>query len=174
DASRFALVISTPIAVGDLFVLDAAAGPPRPLTSFNDGLFSELSLTAPEEITYPSFDGKPIQAWIQKPADFDPAKKYPLVLNIHGGPHAAYGHTVDFTLFTPRWFRGAPWEDPADFAARSPITHVAKVTTPLMLIEGEADYRTPPADGGEQMLRALKFQKKPTVMVRFPDESHEL
>ena len=43
-----------------------------------------------------------------------------------------------------------------------------------MLIEGEADYRTPPADGGEQMFRALKFLKKPTVMVRFPDESHEL
>jgi dipeptidyl aminopeptidase/acylaminoacyl peptidase len=85
-----------------------------------------------------------------------------------------FWYTADFTLFTPRWFRGAPWEDPADFAARSPITHIAKVTTPLMLIEGEADYRTPPADGGEQMFRALKFLKKPTVMVRFPDESHEL
>ena len=43
-----------------------------------------------------------------------------------------------------------------------------------MLIEGEADYRTPPADGGEQMFRALKFLKKPTVMVRFPEETHEL
>ena len=50
-----------------------------------------------------------------------------------------------------------PWEDPADFAARSPITHVATVKTPLMLIEGEADYRTPPAAGGEQMFRALKY-----------------
>jgi len=278
DGSRFALVISTPTSVGDLFVLDAAGGPPRPLTHFNDGLLSELSLTAPEEITYRSFDGRTIQAWVQKPPDFDPARKYPLILNIHGGPHAAYGYTfdhefqwmaargyvvlypnprgssaygqefgnviqyhypgddykdlmagvdelvrrgyvdpkrlgvtggsgggiltnwtitqtprfaaavaqrsiadwtgfwytADFTLFTPRWFRGAPWEDPADFAARSPITHIAKVTTPLMLIEGEADYRTPPADGGEQMFRALKYLKKPTVMVRFPDETHEL
>jgi dipeptidyl aminopeptidase/acylaminoacyl peptidase len=43
-----------------------------------------------------------------------------------------------------------------------------------MLIEGEADYRTPPAAGGEQMFRALKFLRRPTVMVRFPDESHEL
>ena len=43
-----------------------------------------------------------------------------------------------------------------------------------MLIEGEADYRTPPAAGGEQMFRALKFLKKPTVMVRFPEETHEL
>jgi hypothetical protein len=39
---------------------------------------------------------------------------------------------------------------------------------------GEADYRTPPGAGGEEMFRALKFRKIPTVMVRFPDESHEL
>ena len=61
-----------------------------------------------------------------------------------------------------------------DFARRSPITYAAKITTPLMLIEGEADYRTPPGAGGEQMFRALKYMKKPVVMVRFPDESHEL
>ena len=34
---------------------------------------------------------KMVQAWLQKPPGFDPAKKYPLILNIHGGPHAAYG-----------------------------------------------------------------------------------
>jgi dipeptidyl aminopeptidase/acylaminoacyl peptidase len=43
-----------------------------------------------------------------------------------------------------------------------------------MLIEGEADYRTPSAEGGEQMFRALKYLKRPVVMVRFPGESHEL
>jgi dipeptidyl aminopeptidase/acylaminoacyl peptidase len=36
-----------------------------------------------------------IQGWIQKPPDFDPQKKYPLILNIHGGPHAAYGWVFD-------------------------------------------------------------------------------
>ena len=46
--------------------------------------------------------------------------------------------TADFTLFQPTWFRKAPWEDPQDFAARSPITHVANVTTPLMLVLGDA------------------------------------
>lgn len=278
DGSRLALVLSTPTVVSDLYVLDAASGRMTPLVRPNEALFSELSLTAPEEITYPSFDGRPIQAWIQKPPDFDPAKKYPLILNIHGGPHAAYGYlffhefqwmaaqgyvvlypnprgssaygqefgnviqynfpgddakdllagvdemlrrgyidpgrlgvtggsgggiltnwiltqtdrfaaavsqrsiadwasfwyTADFTLFTPSWFKGAPWEDPADYAARSPITHVAKIKTPLMLIEGEADWRTPAGAGGEQMFRALKYLKRPVVMVRFPDESHEL
>ena len=82
--------------------------------------------------------------------------------------------TADFTLFQPTWFRKAPWEDPQDFAARSPITHVANVTTPLMLVLGDQDYRTPPADGGEMMFRALKYRKIPTVMVRFPRENHEL
>jgi dipeptidyl aminopeptidase/acylaminoacyl peptidase len=85
-----------------------------------------------------------------------------------------FWYTADFTLFTPRWFRGAPWEDPADFARRSPITHLDKVVTPLMLIEGEADFRTPPGAGGEQMFRALKYLKRPTVMVRFPGEPHGL
>ena len=87
---------------------------------------------------------------------------------------AGWWYTADFTLFTPRWFRGAPFEQAADFAQRSAITHVAKVKTPLMLIEGEVDWRTPAAEGGEQMFRALKYLKKPTVMVRFPDESHDL
>jgi dipeptidyl aminopeptidase/acylaminoacyl peptidase len=77
-------------------------------------------------------------------------------------------------MIAPTWFRGAPWESEADFKARSPITYVNKVTTPMMFIEGEADFRTPPAYGGEQMFRALKYLNKTAVMVRFPGESHEL
>ncbi len=87
---------------------------------------------------------------------------------------SAFWYTADFTLFQPTWFKGAPWEDPEDYARRSPITYAAKITTPLMLIEGEEDYRTPPAAGGEMMFRALKYLKKPVVMVRFPGESHDL
>jgi len=87
---------------------------------------------------------------------------------------ADFWYDADFTLFQPTWFKAAPWEDPEDFKARSPITYIKNVTTPLMLILGEADYRTPPASGGEQMFRALKYRKIPTVMVRFPNESHEL
>ena len=85
-----------------------------------------------------------------------------------------FWYTADFTLFTPTWFRKAPFEDPADFARRSPITHVAKIQTPLMFILGDEDYRTPPAAGGEELFRALKYLKRPTVMVRFPGENHEL
>jgi dipeptidyl aminopeptidase/acylaminoacyl peptidase len=278
DASKMALLISSSVNIGDLFLLDTASGRLTQLTKINDELFSQLNLTHPEEIWYNSFDGKRTQAWIQKPPNFDPSKKYPFILEIHGGPHAAYGftfthefqwmaakgyvvlytnprgstsygqdfgniiqynypgddykdlmagvdevlkrgyvdeqrlgvtggsgggvltnwtvghtnrfqaavsqrsiadwagfwYTADFTLFQPTWFRGAPWEDPADFVKRSPITYIKNVTTPMMFIEGEVDWRTPANEGGEAMFRALKYRKVPTVMVRFPNESHEL
>jgi dipeptidyl aminopeptidase/acylaminoacyl peptidase len=277
-SSKLALLISTPTNIGDLFICDAADGSLKQLTHVNQKLFSPLDLTPPEELSYASFDGKQIQGWIQKPPDFDAHKKYPLILNIHGGPHAAYGYTfdhefqwmaakgyvvlypnprgsssygeefgniiqyhypgddykdlmagvdelirrgyidpqrlgvtggsggglltnwvitqtdrfaaaasqrsigdwaawwysADFTLFQPNWFRAAPFQEPADYVARSPITYIDRVKTPLMLIEGEADYRTPPGAGGETMFRALKYLKRPVVMVRFPGESHEL
>ena len=278
DASKFVLLISTPTRVGDLYWLDKSGGQPKQLTHINNELFSKLNLTEPEEIWHSSFDGKKIQAWVQKPPDFDPNKKYPLILNIHGGPHAAYGfifdhefqwmaakgyvvlypnprgstsygqgfgniiqhkypgddykdlmagvdelikrgyiddkklgvtggsggglltnwtigqttrfaaavsqrdiaswtdwwYTADFTLFQPSWFKAPPFEDPEDYTRRSPITYVNKIQTPLMLILGEADWRTPTGPGGEAMFRALKYRKIPTVMVRFPNESHEL
>src|SRR5205809_6114074 len=94
DTSKLVYVISTPSRVNDLFVLDRATpgASPKQLTHVNDELFSKLNLTEPEEIWYDSFDGKRMQAWLQKPLDFDAHKKYPLILNIHGGPHVAYGH----------------------------------------------------------------------------------
>ena len=275
DGSTIAATISTQTNVGDLFMIDAK---PRQITNVNRELFSDMQQSEPEEIWYKSFDGRKIQGWILKPPNFDAGKKYPLILEIHGGPHAAYGNvythefqwmaakgyivlftnprgstsygqefgniiqyhypgddykdlmagvdellkrgyvdasrmgvtggsggglltnwtitqtqrfkaavaqrdiadwygfwfTADFWLAKPTWFRKAPWEDPQDFAARSPITHVANVTTPTMFVLGDQDYRTPPADGGEMMFRALKYRKIPTVMVRFPRESHEL
>lgn len=282
NGSAIAATLSTQTNIGDIVVYDAPAGrpagAPRPITRVNDDLFKDIAQSAPEEIWYTTFDGRNIQGWILKPPDFDAAKKYPLILEIHGGPHAAYGHTythefqwmaakgyvvlftnprgsttygqefgniiqyrypgddykdlmagvdavlkkgyvdpnrlgvtggsggglltnwtitqtqrfkaavaqrdiadwsgfwftADFTLFQPTWFRKAPWEDPADFTARSPITHVANVTTPTMFVLGDQDYRTPPNEGGEEMFRALKYRKVPTVMIRFPRETHEL
>src|SRR6266513_3920229 len=278
DGSRLVYLASTPTRLGDLFWLDRTSGEARQLTHVNDELFGQLNLTEPEEIRYKSFDGKMIQAWLQRPPNFDKAKKYPLILNIHGGPHTAYGfvfdhefqwmaakggvvlypnprgstsygqefgnviqyhypgddfkdlmagvdetikrgfvddkklgvtggsggglltnwvvgqtsrfaaavaqrdiaswtdwwYTADFTLFQPRWFKAPPFQDAEDFKARSPITYINDVKTPMMFILGETDTRTPSGAGGEQMFRALKFRKIPTVMVKFPNETHEL
>jgi dipeptidyl aminopeptidase/acylaminoacyl peptidase len=274
---EIAVILSTPTEIGDIFMVTKGAEP-KQVTHVNQALFSQLNLTEPEEIWYTSFDGKKIQAWVQKPPDFDPSKKYPLILNIHGGPHTAYGwcfdhefqwmaakgyvvlypnprgsttygeafgniiqyhypgddfkdlmagvdelikrgyidpqklgvtggsgggvltdwtvthtdrfhaavsqrdisdwanwwYTADFTLFQPNWFRQPPFLDPEDYKNRSAITFVTNVHTPIAFILGEADYRTPPTAGGEDLFRALKWLKRPTAMVRFPGESHEL
>jgi dipeptidyl aminopeptidase/acylaminoacyl peptidase len=93
DAGRIALTMADATHVGDLYVFDVKARKLTKLTGVNDELLAELDLSEPEEIWYTSFDGAKINAWIQKPPGFDPGKKYPLILEIHGGPHTAYGWT---------------------------------------------------------------------------------
>jgi dipeptidyl aminopeptidase/acylaminoacyl peptidase len=277
DASTIVALVSSPVMIGDLFAV-ASDGTQTRITDFNRKLWSQLNLTSPEEINYTSFDGKRIQGWVQKPPDFDPQKKYPLILNIHGGPHAAYGwvfdhefqwmaakgyvvlyvnprgstsygqefgniiqyhypgddyrdlmtgvdellkrgyvdqkklgvtggsgggvltdwtithtdrfaaavsqrdisnwaswwYTADFTLFQPNWFKAPPFEDSQDYSNRSAITFVKNIHTPVLFVLGESDYRTPQDSGGEQLFRALKYMKRPTAMVVFPRETHEL
>jgi len=277
DARTIVALVSTPVMIGDLFTVRSDRTQQR-ITDLNHALWAQLNVTGPEEFNYTSFDGKPIQGWIQKPPDFDPGRKYPLILNIHGGPHAAYGwvfdhefqwmaakgyvvlyvnprgstsygqdfgnliqyhypgddyrdlmigvdellkrgyidpkklgvtggsgggvltnwtithtdrfaaavsqrdisdwaswwYTADFTLFQPNWFKAPPFQDSQDYVNRSAITFVENIHTPVMFVLGEADYRTPPDSGGQQLFRALKFLKRPTAMVMFPRESHEL
>jgi dipeptidyl aminopeptidase/acylaminoacyl peptidase len=244
----------------------------------NAKAFHDVQISAPEEIWYTSFDGKKIQGWIQKPLDYDAKKKYPLILNIHGGPHAAYGYVFDhefqwmaargyivlyvnprgsssygqefgniiqykypgddakdllagvdelikrgmvdesrlgvtggsgggvltdwivtqtqrfraavsqrdisdwtafwyasdFWLYRPAWFKKPPFQDPKEYSDRSAITFVENIRTPIAFILGESDDRTPPITGGEELFRALKYLRRPTAMVRFPGETHEL
>lgn len=93
DGVRWALTLgdaSTPLA---LYAFDAGTRKLTPLFDPNRRLLVERALGSVEEFWYPSFDGVKIQAWIVKPPDFDPSKKYPLILEIHGGPHTAYGHS---------------------------------------------------------------------------------
>ncbi|MFC4279659.1 S9 family peptidase [Thalassotalea piscium] len=62
------------------------------LTQLNDDLLAHKTLGKVHEVNYKSaFDGEPIQGWYITPPNFDPKKKYPLILEIHGGPHLAYG-----------------------------------------------------------------------------------
>jgi len=83
--------ISSTLAVGN--VNDPKV---KPLTSVNRDIFAHKKFGQVEEIRYKSsFDGRDIQGWIVKPPDFDPSKKYPLVLEIHGGPFANYGDRFD-------------------------------------------------------------------------------
>lgn len=68
----------------------------RQVTFVNDDLLQNIQLGEVEEIRYRSADDFDIQGWIVKPPHFDPAKKYPLILTIHGGPHSMYTIGFDF------------------------------------------------------------------------------
>jgi len=88
---------------------------------------------------------------------------------------AGWWYTADAAGFHQSFYPMSPPFDHIElYRAHSPITFVNNIKTPMMFILGDADYRTPPGSGGEQFFRALKYKKIPTVMVRFPRESHEL
>jgi dipeptidyl aminopeptidase/acylaminoacyl peptidase len=95
DGSRIVALISTPTDIGDLFLVDGKSGRSEQITHINEDLFAQLNLSEPEMIWYKSFDGRKIQAWVQRPPDSREGKKYPMILDIHGGPHSAYGYTFD-------------------------------------------------------------------------------
>lgn len=274
---RVASVITSAQEPGDIYTFTLANPNPKRITRVNEDVLAHRDLGELEEIWYESsFDGRDIQGWLLTPPGFDPLKKYPLVLYIHGGPHGMYGVNFSFefqtiaaqgylVLYTNprgstgygeefgniiqhnypgddffdlesgvdailergyvdedrlyvtggsgggvltcwvvgrsqryraavsqfpvinwysfvttadfghtmgwRWFEKWPWEDPESYDKRSPISLVGNVTTPLLLITGENDWRTPISET-EQYYAALKIQKKEAVMVRVPGEAH--
>ena len=277
DNGTIAFTVTSPGRPADVAVVSAKGGKPKKITSLNEDLFGHKDLAEVEEIWYKSsHDGRDIHGWIGKPPGFDPEKKYPLILEIHGGPFANYGDrfsaeiqafaaagyvvlytnprgstsygeefgnlihhaypgddffdlmsgvdaTIDkgyidennlfvtggsgggvltawlvgrsdrftaavsqkpvinwysfvltadmYGIFTKYWFPGFPWEMPDHYHKRSPLSLVGNVSTPTMLLTGEADYRTPMSES-EQYYQALKLRKIDTKLVRIPGASH--
>ena len=75
----------------ELYIADANGRNERKLTAFNDSLNREIAWADAERFTYESVGGLEIEGWLMKPYGYQPGRKYPLVLYIHGGPHSAYG-----------------------------------------------------------------------------------
>jgi len=246
----------------------------KTLVDVNADVLEGVKLGGVEELLFKAPDGLPLQGWLIKPAEFAPARTYPMLLYIHGGPWSMYsvafnwdwqnfaangyavlfmnprgstgygqdfvngiqhsypgkdfndlmagvdaalakrfidqdnlfvcggsgggvltawivGHTDRFraavsmrpvinwhsfvgTTDGPNWYRQFqkyPWEDPLEYALRSPLHYVANVKTPTMVMTGEADLRTPISQS-EEYYRALKILKKETLLVRMPEEFH--
>ena len=94
DVSAGGLAVGTltsPHRPNDVVAFSLAKPEPKRLTDVNDDILQDVKLGELEEIRYKSADDYEIQGWIVKPPDFDARKKYPLMLSIHGGPHAMYG-----------------------------------------------------------------------------------
>ncbi len=93
SASKIAMLIANATHPQEVYVRSTdPSGELRRITGFNDALLNELDLVAPEYMQYTGADDWSIDGWILKPHNFDPTKKYPLVLEIHGGPQTQYGH----------------------------------------------------------------------------------
>ena len=75
---------------GDVVRFELGDGAISTLTRVNADLLAGKRLGEVEEIWYTSTDDTRVQGWIVKPPDFDASKQYPLILHIHGGPHAMY------------------------------------------------------------------------------------
>lgn len=294
--NTLAILVSTPTLPCDLFVIYPEGGWPkgdftsaevgdmtlreRRLTDINADALADVRLSKPERVSVPVDAGVMMDGWLLHPPDFDPARRYPLILDIHGGPRGQYGSTFTHAFqryaaegyvvayFNPRgstgygqaftsrltgdwggvdagdvlagldlvlerrpylsesrvgvtggsyggyltnwligahpdrwrvavterstvsrlssygtsdmiwrsleWEFGGPWWERRDFYwERSPIAHLHKITTPLLIIHSENDHRCTVSEA-EQLFTALRRLGRDVVFVRFPDESHGL
>ncbi len=95
DGERLACLFSHATKLPEVGVLDIGASSdqlePQVLTHFNKPFHDEIKLSEPEEFWVETPDGTKVHAWVIKPLDYLEPKRYPAVLQIHGGPHAQYG-----------------------------------------------------------------------------------
>lgn len=75
----------------ELFIAGVDGKGERRLTGFNDALNAEVTWSDAERFTYTSVGDLEIEGWLMRPFGYEPGKRYPLVLYIHGGPHSQYG-----------------------------------------------------------------------------------
>jgi dipeptidyl aminopeptidase/acylaminoacyl peptidase len=90
-ATQVAYVATSLARPTELFIANLDGSNERKLTSFNDALVAEVAFSDAERFTFRSVGNLEIEAWLMKPYGYDPSRKYPAVLYIHGGPHSAYG-----------------------------------------------------------------------------------
>jgi dipeptidyl aminopeptidase/acylaminoacyl peptidase len=109
--NRLVYAVNDPMHLDDLYVADRDGRNERPLTRFNTTLMKQLQLAPVERVPFKSADGWAVDGFFMKPVGWEPGKKYPMILTIHGGPagqlgfdwyhefqvYAAHGWAVFFT-----------------------------------------------------------------------------
>ena len=148
----------------ELMVIPAAGGDARALTALNAERLAEIEFGEVEDVTFEGAGGEPVQMFVLKPHGYDPSKKWPLLMMVHGGPHGAWLDSFHF-----RWnaaLFGAPGYVVAalnfhgstgfgqSFAesilgnhAEKPFTDVMKATD-FLLARGDIDPERMAAAGG--------------------------
>jgi dipeptidyl aminopeptidase/acylaminoacyl peptidase len=94
DSNQAIAAISTPVEVGDLYLLSLQDGQiVERLTQANKEFLQTIELSEPEAIGFQGAEGWDVYGWLMKPVGYKEGEKYPLILEIHGGPHMMYGNT---------------------------------------------------------------------------------
>lgn len=93
DAGRYVVQThATPVRTGEIVVVDRGSGTSNVVTRLNDDVF-EATPVGTFEKSLVERDGETIDFWITFPPGFDPSQAYPVVLEVHGGPHGNYGYS---------------------------------------------------------------------------------
>jgi len=277
DGKALIFVRSSLTRPAEICRLSLADGTLTPLTRSNDAVMADLDLNPAESVLTKGALGDEIHSLLVKPPAFDPTKKYPAILLVHGGPQGQWsdswgyrwnaqlfaargyvvlmtnfhgstgygqkfveqisgdwggacyqdlmlaadyleslpyidkarlgaagasfggfmvnwiaGHSARFKvlvshdgvydqrsmygeteeLWFPEWeFKGVPWEKPDLYEKFSPSNFVQNIKTPMLLIQGELDFRVPVSQA-LQLFTALQRQGVPSKLLYFPDEGH--
>lgn len=87
------VTVSNPTFPGELFTHNIATGERKQLTHFNDAYLAETTLSTAEPIVFKGAKDWDVHGWIMKPANYVEGEKYPLIVEVHGGPHTLYANT---------------------------------------------------------------------------------
>jgi len=106
SGKKVALAFSDPLLPGDIAVYDMSRGLEKVLTEVNKELLDQVYLSKPEERFFEAKDGLELFGWIMKPVGFKEGRKYPGILEVHGGPHSMYGWNFffEFQLLASRGY----------------------------------------------------------------------
>lgn len=96
EGKKAAVALSEPLSPGDLYSFDLITKESVRLTEANDEFLNSVALSEPEEFNCLGPDDWNVQGWVMKPINFEPDKKYPAILEIHGGPHTMFGDVFFF------------------------------------------------------------------------------
>lgn len=98
--NTFAIATSNPLDPGNIYLVKDGKG--KQLTDINSRYARTHTISEPEDFWFTGDNGDKVQGWVLKPPNFRARKKYPLIVQIHGGPHAAYGYSLfhEFQVLT--------------------------------------------------------------------------
>ncbi|MEO6397814.1 MAG: S9 family peptidase [Tepidiformaceae bacterium] len=102
DGSSMALTSTGVTAPAEVSLLNLRTGEERPLTTLNRAFASATEIVGAERFVVPSEEGVDVDCWVMKPAGFEEGKRYPVLLNVHGGPFGQFGETFfdEFQVYT--------------------------------------------------------------------------